>query len=839
MTSPRELESLLVDFFDEGPEHVADRVIESALTSIDNDTAVRRLAAPRRFTSMNVFTRLATAAVFGLLVVGAVVYFARPAPNITGATATPGTTAGPTSDSAVLPSVAPADSIAPVTAAPTTPPTPDATAGPDDLIAYVRITDKPKDGLSTNFSCRFVEGPTCPVDRVWVIRIDGSGARELLSEGAEPQQLLGWSPDGRWLLYREAGQTFMTDVNGSEPQLLNTGCLEPCWGDDNPALSPDGTKLAFVRGTNSGDEPITSIVTLNLASGQVFELRSTAPKGGSLPNWSPDGRQILFTRYGREAEGPFPEINTATFIVDDDGQNLHLISPASIDAENARWSPDGSLILFVSPGSDGTDVYTMRPDGSDVRRLTTDGQSAAASWTPDGRILFTHSGGVDGAPVAFWTMDANGENAAELVSGTLTGAVVASQFSFAPTYPVWRASGGPPMVPPPWNPSTATLVGPAAPTPAPTPTPELAAGFSWTDSLQELEAHSSVHTATKLNDGRVLITKNCDPIAELYDPEQGSFSATGSMHDTRSRGTATLLQDGRVLVTGGAACGESSDMLNSAEIYDPATGSFDVTGSMAATRAEHAATLLADGRVLVAGGLTSDATEGYGGVILAATGCSCLASAEIYDPTAGTFSPTGSMGGARDDFTATLLLDGRVLVLGGGGEGSAPRRAAELYDPGTGTFERTGSMGQARRLHTATLLADGRVLIAGGRTANDRTLASVEVFDPASATFATLSSLSQSRQQHTATLLQDGRVLVAGGWWQDPNGDQPDEYTILSSTEIFDPGSGQFSSSGSMGDARNDAAAVRLDDGRVLIVGGGGIGTEGWIELTSAVLYQP
>jgi len=282
-------------------------------------------------------------------------------------------------------------------------------------------------------------------------------------------------------------------------------------------------------------------------------------------------------------------------------------------------------------------------------------------------------------------------------------------------------------------------------------------------------------------------------------------------------------------------------VLNLAEIYDPATGTFSPTGPMGATRQSHAATLLADGRVLVVGGLTSDTSEADAGgstgpttFILAATGANVLKTAELYDPASGTFSPTGSMIDPRHQFTATLLVDGQVLVLGGGGEAYSSRTSAELYDPGTGTFARTGSMAKARWLHTATRLVDGRVLIAGGRSPNDRTLASVEIYDPASGSFSTVGPLAESRQQHTATLLADGRVLIAGGYTQDQ-----DSWNVLASTEIFDPVTEHFVSAGPMGDARQRAVAALLDDGRVLVAGGTGIGTEDLVLLNSAVLYQP
>jgi Tol biopolymer transport system component len=834
MTSQRELESLLVEFFDEGPVQVADRVIDDALSMIDSNSVARPLAAPRRFPSMNILSRLATAAVFGLLVVGALFYFSRPALPPFGATTTPGVTDGSNHPAIVPPS--PTTPTVVVTAGPTASPSATSLSPDTAVIAYVRATDKPKDLVGTSsFLCRFSEGPTCPVNRLWLVGIDGTGAHELFPDGTNSQSLLGWSPDGRSLLYTDDGMPYMTDASGSEPQVLDTGCTEPCWGHESPMFSNDGTALVFVRGVAGTDESSSSIAILDLASGQIVELNSTAPKGGALPNWSPDRRHIVFTRFGsKEVNGPFEPTMSAAFVVDADGQNLRQISPATLDAEYARWSPDGSRILFTSPTEGGADIYTMATDGSDVRRLTTDGVSIGASWTPDGRILFIRKdSAADDVPVAFWTMDGDGGNAAELIPATVTGAVHAD--------PLWQPTGGSAVVPPPWNPSTPTSVGPPAPTPLPTPIPELAPGFSWTGSMAPPEGDYGVETAALLQDGRVLVIRACDPVAQLYDPQNRTFSPTGSLTVARSFGTATLLQDGRVLIAGGSDCSETSGVLGSAEVYDPGTGLFTATGSMGITRQAHAAALLSDGRVLVAGGITGDVagttdgiTVGSVSIRLAATGANVVKSAELYDPSTGTFSPTGSMIDSRHQFTATPLLDGRVLVLGGGGEAYSARRSAEVYDPSSGTFARTGSMAKPRWLYTATLLADGRVLIAGGRSPNDQTLAAAEVYNPGHGTFSTVGPMADSRQQHTATLLEDGRVLIAGGYTQDAS-----NWNVLSATEIYDPGTGQFSSTGSMGEARWSAVSALLNDGGVLIAGGTGIGIEDLVQLDSAVLYQP
>ena len=260
---------------------------------------------------------------------------------------------------------------------------------------------------------------------------------------------------------------------------------------------------------------------------------------------------------------------------------------------------------------------------------------------------------------------------------------------------------------------------------------------------------------------------------------------------------------------------------------------------MHSPRESHTSTLLADGRVLITGGLTGPAANGSAGVTLAAfrlveTTANVLKTAEVYDPATGTFSTTGSMSSIRDQHTATLLDDGRVLVVGGGGEGYASVSSADLYDPATGTFSKTGSMKKGRWLQAATLLHDGRVLITGGRSPNDSVYASAEIFDPATGRFSSTGTMDDGRQQHTATLLQDGRVLVAGGYWSDGQ-----NWRVLSSTEVYDPATGTFSPTGSMGAPRDSHTATLLDDGRVLIAGGEDIGNSGGVSVESALLYQP
>ena len=234
------------------------------------------------------------------------------------------------------------------------------------------------------------------------------------------------------------------------------------------------------------------------------------------------------------------------------------------------------------------------------------------------------------------------------------------------------------------------------------------------------------------------------------------------MNHPRYRPTATLLPDGRVLVAGGAD--DNPCCLSSAEIYDPADGTWSDTTAMSSARWGHEATLLLDGRVLVTGGDHGGGLE---------------ASAEIYDPApgAGTWSAAGSMTTGRAFHTATPLSDGRVLLTGGANE-SGFLASADIYTPtpGPGTWALANPMSTARYSHTATLLPDGRVLVTGGYDGSSMA-SSVEIYDPAMSLWALTSSMSTGRYGHTAALLPDGGVLVAGG--------QPDFYGFMASAEIF------------------------------------------------------
>ena len=261
----------------------------------------------------------------------------------------------------------------------------------------------------------------------------------------------------------------MIDPSGGGPQPVDTGCAAPCMGDSQVAFSSDGASLAFIRESEdpSAHTNLATVATMDLASGRVVELRSTGSDASAAPGWSPDGTQIVYFRAGeKDGGGPDPPRLDAIWLVDADGNGLRQLSPTTLAAAYPRWSPDGARILFESIDGEQQDIYTIRPDGTDVRRLTTDGVSVSATWTPDGRILFVRPGG---ASPGWWTMNADGTDAALLIADAEVGPVAANFSSTAG--PTWQPVGGAALVPPPWKAATGVAVGPPAPTPVPTPVP--------------------------------------------------------------------------------------------------------------------------------------------------------------------------------------------------------------------------------------------------------------------------------------------------------------------------------------------------------------------------------
>jgi hypothetical protein len=334
------------------------------------------------------------------------------------------------------------------------------------------------------------------------------------------------------------------------------------------------------------------------------------------------------------------------------------------------------------------------------------------------------------------------------------------------------------------------------------------------------------NTATLLNSGLVLITPASffppPQQAELYDPGTGIFTLTGAMSTARVKHTATLLNDGTVLITGGfyyPPGGVVAILVATAEIYNPATGTFAYTkGPMGYARYLHVATLLRcacanDGKVLITGGQSDNGTV--------------FNTAELYDPKTQTFAPTGSMAVPRVAHIATTLNDGTVLIAGGQNRTGTPN-TVELFDPTQGTFTTiSATLGNGLTQFSATLLNDGRVLFAGGSDyignwPNSR------VYDPTSQTFTMGGGLNLTyRDFFTSTLLNNGTVLVTGGTYE--YGNSP----IVASTEIYDPATATFTYGSAMNAARTNHTATLLSDGsgKVLIAGG--------VNVSSAELYPP
>lgn len=295
----------------------------------------------------------------------------------------------------------------------------------------------------------------------------------------------------------------------------------------------------------------------------------------------------------------------------------------------------------------------------------------------------------------------------------------------------------------------------------------------------------------------VVMSATGDPAAPRADAPE--VLGIGSMTTARAAHQATVLPSGLVLVTGGCAGDGCAPFHRSAEIYDPTSRSFRSINPMTVPRASHTATLLPDGRVLVAGGCSE------GGA---------TASAEVYDPGTGRWTPVGDMTEPRCSHIAVPLADGRVFIMGGGDGRLGDLETAEIFDPATSAFTALSGMREAHYL--ATRLPDGRILLTGGQDRQGQILATAELFDPATGRFEPTGEMATARVKHAAAVLPDGRVLVVGG------SDRRGYEGRFSSTEIYDPGSGTFSPGPTLRHGRHKIrdAVVSLPSGAILVAGG-------------------
>jgi hypothetical protein len=379
-------------------DETAPASLRASLTAITSGSAL----SGRRFRSRRAVALLAAAALLTAAIVGGAVLVGS------------GIVKLPSVTSSIVQPTAPASSDPSAELRSDAPMSPPASSG---LIAYVKFVPLEALGGVCAKGAGKGETPT-GCSRIWVSSTDGTGAHELLPDQPGYQTPLQWSADGTRLLVEDAVGLWLVDTTGTIVQPLPLeglcpGVCPPIWGY---ALSPDGATIAFARPpiTTSGN----SVIALaDVATGHVTELASTASTastasyGADAPRWSPDGTRLIFTREegGRQPGG-------GLFMVDVDGTDLHQFVPMELYAILPRWSPDGSLIAFESLAADKQDIFVVRPDGTGLRQVTSDGYAWPA-WTADGRLVSTH---FLGTGLELWIMDADGANAAVLPVNDVT-----------------------------------------------------------------------------------------------------------------------------------------------------------------------------------------------------------------------------------------------------------------------------------------------------------------------------------------------------------------------------------------------------------------------------------
>ncbi|HTN85744.1 MAG TPA: kelch repeat-containing protein, partial [Sorangium sp.] len=507
----------------------------------------------------------------------------------------------------------------------------------------------------------------------------------------------------------------------------------------------------------------------------------------------------------------FPDRSAAVLEARDafvaDGEGFHL---GSVDV---RGRPSRLRVVLPREGSEPIRFST--PTGIEVQVRE---QGAAGDGTPVGRaVAYRRSGGT-----SFWSATDHGvEEWLLLDEGVARGEVVA----------VWQVEGATPRargeaveLVEPWR--GAAVLRVSAPRAYASSGRPVGMALTARGSRIELSVDAggeavlvdpawqtagsmnvarSDHTATLLPSGLVLVAGGMDlrsaeevvltlDSAELYDPATDTWTDAGKMLHARGAHTATRLPSGKVLVAGGRQrqFNDGYTALDSAELYDLATDTWTDAGQMLLPRAEHTATLLPNGKVLVAGGYPVDFGD---------------ENVELYEPETNSWTPKDPMRVARAEHEAVLLPSGKVLVSGGFNTiGSLD--SAELYDPATGEWKSTAPMYYGRRHHTMTLLPNGEVLAAGGEEDAGSDPVRAERYDPEVGLWTFAAPMTHARADHTATPLPDGLVLVVGGH--------------SDTAERYDPAFDTWVPTGPLDRARSRHTATLLTSGEVLVAGGQG-----------------
>jgi N-acetylneuraminic acid mutarotase len=698
--------------------------------------------------------------------------------------------------------------------------------------------------------------------------------------------------------------------------IISGGLAQPRQGN-TITLLPDGQALV-AGGYDSGFNVLASAELYDPDTGAWSQTGAmSSPRAGDTATLLPNG-EVLVAGGNSSFSNVYPTLATAELYNPTSGA-WTLTGSMSAARENATATllNNGEVLVAggccSDPNSDAwqtAELYNPATGTwSSAGSMSSPRDDASATLLPSGKVLVAggYTGGAAGVslssadlydpatntwspaaamPAALWgqsaTLLADGT---VLVAGGYAGGQTTAATIYDPTLNTWTATGS--MVTARAFQSAVLLpsgnllmVGgnqiaisaaklrsgaakPAGPSRPPTRPKALAfAGTSLTPTTEEYNPSTKQWTvaaglniprngsaATLLADGRVLVAGGVDAngntigAAEVYDPAVGSWSAAASLTTASEGQSATLLPNGQLLVAGGYAAGGTGatpvqrlqavlrrspgrtavsmatsglSALASAQLYNPSTGTWSATGSMSTGRFGQIGTLLFTGKVLVAGGCCD------------AQGNS-LASSEVYDPSTGQWTGATDMVAPRIYHTATLLTDGDVLVTGGccNATTQQPWSTAELYDPRYNQWFATGSMATARYGQTATLLPSGQVLVVGGIDAGGNLLASAELYDPTTGSWTSTGSLSQARAFHTATLLATGEVLVVGG--EDVNG------SPLSAAEVYDPSTGLWTTTGGLSIPRLSQTATLLADGQVLVTGG--VGSNGTVALSER--YDP